>query len=200
MTILPNQLSVAEFALRVIARPSRGSVFVLVCPGDLVERVLLRLMSELQIQGDTPTQHVSEPHNAGELIFAISSARTQSLLIVSGLETFDDENWQRLDLLRSRLLRDGAMMFLMSQAAVGRLSENAPNLASWIGGSIWNVDLLSELLSEEEREARLQTLREWAGRTDDDVQELAASGLLSKEPEYVEWLILLKRPDLIGNA
>ena len=200
MTVSPNQLSVAEFALRVIARPTNGSILVLVSPTELVERVALRLRSELKMQAGISLEHVDEPHNAIELIAAIRRANTEAVVLVSGLESFEPREWQRLDLLRSRLLRGGATMFVMSQDVIENLSQNAPNLASWIGGSIWNVDMLSELLTKEERETRLLTLRQWSGLSDAEVLRLAASSSLPKEPEYMEWVVLLKRPDLIGNA
>jgi len=198
VTVLPNLLSLPEFVFRVTARPSTGNLFVLICPLDLIERVILRLRSELE--GEVAVETVHGAQNATELISWIQRIESTRMAILSGFETFAATDWQGVDLLRSRLARDGAIIFVMSPSSVQDLTRDAPNLASWIGGSFWNVDIASELLTAEERESRLKGLREWSQRTDSEILQLAAKGLLPKEPEYVEWLILLKRPDLIGNA
>ena len=78
-------------------------------------------------------------------------------------------------------------------------SRAAPNLASWIGGSVWSIDLASDALDEEERRSRLATLREWSGLSDSEVVQMAQEGNLPAEPEYVEWLVLLGREDLVGR-
>ena len=79
------------------------------------------------------------------------------------------------------------------------MCREAPHLASWIGGSIWEADVTSDLLSDEEKAARLKALREWANLGDDEVLRRAQEGTLPNEPEFVEWLVLLGRADLIGN-
>jgi len=198
VTLLPNLLSLPEFVFRVTARPSKGSVFVLVSPADLIDRVSGRLRSELE--GEVGVQLVGGAHDAGALISAIQKAEGTRIVIACGIESFGDTDWQRIDLLRSRLSRDGAIIFVVSPASVEALTRYAPNLASWVGGSMWIVDIASELLTPEERESRLNALREGFQRSDTEILRLAAEGSLPKEPEYVEWLILLKRPDLIGNT
>ena len=74
----------------------------------------------------------------------------------------------------------------------------APNVASWIGGSAWELEG-PQGLAPAERESRLQALRAWARLTDEDVVHLAEAGNLPQEPEYAEWLILLGRGDLLAG-
>lgn len=198
MTSLPHLLSLPEFALRITARPVAGSLFVLVCPADLIDKASGRL--ELELEGELQTERIDGAEDAPTLIESFQQRDDRHTVIVSGLESFLESDWRRIDLLRSRLLRDGAIVFVISPAAVEQLTRNAPNLASWIGGSMWSLDIGSELLTPEERGRRLEALREWSQRTDTEILRLAEAGSLPEEPEYVEWLILLKRPDLIGNA
>jgi hypothetical protein len=90
------------------------------------------------------------------------------------------------------------VLVMTSKSAEG-LARFAPNLASWIGGSMWTVDLSIERLSESERASRLKSLRQWARMDDEEVVRRAEVGTLPKEPEFEEWLVLLGRADLIGN-
>ena len=53
-------------------------------------------------------------------------------------------------------------------------------------------------LTPEERQARLASLREWSGMTDEEVIARAARGELSPDPQYALWLVLLNRGDLLG--
>jgi len=200
VTVAPARLSIPEFIFRVSARPTNGSVLALVCPHELSERVAKRLGAELEIQGDVSVEHLGTPRDPVELVAAVQHTSRSDVILISGVDAFSSEDWCHLDLLRSRLLRDEMIVFLVSPSAIEALTRDAPNLASWIGGSVWVVDLASEVLSAEEREARLRSLREWSSRTDSEVLRLATEGSLPPEPEYVEWLILLKRPDLIGKA
>jgi hypothetical protein len=81
--------------------------------------------------------------------------------------------------------------------ATKTLLNYAPNFASWLGSRIFRLILGVELLTTEERQARLSALREWSGKSDSEVIALAELHKLPSDPEYGEWLILLEREDLI---
>lgn len=151
---------------------------------------------EIEIMADLEVRRVDSPTSSAELAERIA---TPGVLVVSGLEGFSQEEWGRLDLLRSRLQRDQPVIMVLSTPAIERLMRGAPNLASWLGGSVWQWDSHADMLSDEAREARLAALREWSGKSDTEVVELAERRALPLDPQYAEWLVLLGRGGLLGR-
>jgi hypothetical protein len=120
-------------------------------------------------------------------------------LLLWNFDQWTTSVWQQFDYRRSYLdrgKRGGSI--IISESAMGEMLSNAPNFASWIGSKIFRLILGSELLTDEECEKRLATLREWKGLTDEEVIAQAEAKKLPRDPEYGEWLILLNRGDLIG--
>ncbi len=121
-------------------------------------------------------------------------------LVLGGLEGFKAEDWQHVDLLRSRLARGGSTILILSHSAASRFFESAPNLSSWLGSTVWRADLGADVLSPVETEQRLIALRESTGLTDEQVLARAERGELPGDPEFAEWLILLGRGDLVPRG
>jgi len=199
MTMPLKRLSLAEFGLRAVARHGKGDWLVLAAPESEIPTVASRIKDEVEALGDSPVQEIRDPANASSFIESVRGADQSKLLIVSGIEFFSEEHWRYIDLLRSRLMRPQAVIMVLSLRSIEYMVRSAPNLSGWIGGSIWEADIGSEVLSDKERHARLQSLREWSGLTDEEMVYRAERGKLPKEPEYVEWLVLLNRGDLVGN-
>ena len=178
MTTRVSQLSVSEFALRAVARAGKGDWLVLVVPETQVSQIASRVASEVSSLGDYSVEDIRNPKNVVELANVIHSFNRGKVIIISGIDTFSDEAWRHADLLRSRLIYEGAIVLIMSTASVQNLACNAPNLVSWMGGSIWEVDLASEYLSADEKDARLHVLHDWSGLTDAEVLRRAEEGTL----------------------
>jgi hypothetical protein len=169
-----------------------------VVPQEQQHEIIARIRAEIDLMSSEVSE-CKETSSAIELAETTQDVDSAKVLIVSGLNDFSKEEWRHLDLLRSRLNRNRACVLVLSPEGAEKLVENAPNFSSWIGGSIWQVDLEAESLSEEERLARLRDLREWSGLTDEEVLRRARERTLPNEPEFSEWLVLLGRVDLIGN-
>ena len=167
MTAAPKRLSVSEFAIRAVARVGRGDWLVLVVPEEQVGQVASRVKAEVEVLGDSLVEHVKGPMNARDLAESIHSAERGEVVVASGVDHFENEEWRHVDLLRSRFGREGIVVLVMCPRSIGNLCREAPHLASWIGGSIWEADVTSDLLSDEEKAARLKALREWANLGDD---------------------------------
>ena len=158
-----------------------------------------RLQAEIESVGGGAAEIIDGATDPPHLARLVSSVTPDAILIVCGLERFDEAEWRHLDLLRSRLVRRQAVALVLSESSLGKLNRAAPNLASWIGGSAWSIDLDSDALDETERRARLAALREWSGLSDSEVIQKAENANLPGDPEYLEWLVLLGREDLIGR-
>jgi hypothetical protein len=198
MKILPPSIGLGELALRAANR--RGAWFVLIAadPGSASEAAA-ELIPELELFGDDAPSHLHCPDSAQEMArsFADSPA---GVLVVSGIDGFSPDDWREVDLLRSRYQRDPGVVLIMTMASMRLLMQQAPNLASWIGGTAWCWDRDADRLGQAEREAHLQALREWAGFSDDELVRRAQSGELPGDPEYAEWLVLIGRGELLGRA
>lgn len=185
--------------MRLAARANKGDWLVLVGPPGKSHDIAARLADEVHSLASGSTETSKDPADATSLGEAIVRAPRNRTLLVSGLDSLSNDAWAYLDLLRNRLMRVGPIVLIMSEDSATRMAEAAPNIASWIGGAVWEVDLQGEHLSTEERSARLADLRAWARTTDEEVIRRAERGELPREPEFVEWLLLLGRSDLLAS-
>jgi hypothetical protein len=120
-------------------------------------------------------------------------------LVLVGFEKLSVEDWGHLDSLRTGLERDQPVLLFLTEGSAEQLSRLAPNLASWLGGSYARWDGSAEILTPEEKEARLDVLRSQFGMTDGEVIQAASEHRLQREPQMSEWLVLLGRGDLLEH-
>ena len=189
-------MGAGELATRVADRPGRGDWLVLLASEPEAAKAAAAAAAEIEIMGDVAVRRIDSPAHAPDLAADLAEP---GAVVLSGLDRFTDAEWRHLDLLRSRLQRDQPVIMVLSTPAFERLMRWAPNLASWLGGSVWQWDSAAEILSDEEREERLKALRAWSGKSDADVVDLARRRALPLDPEYAEWLVLLGRGELLGR-
>ncbi|HYO57455.1 hypothetical protein [Archangium sp.] len=195
MRIQPIPAELTYFAFRVLERPEPNEWFALVAPAPGVEQVASALAEELRsIGGIEPVLF-----NIKTAVGIVESVRKQGngVLVLSGFDAFGMEDWRRLDADRSLLQRNDASVLVLGEEALGQLFRHAPNLSSWLGGQAWLLTEEDHSLTPEERETRLASLRDWSGMTDAEVIAKAERGELPPEPPYAEWLVLLKRGELL---
>jgi hypothetical protein len=132
-----------------------------------------------------------------------TSAELQNLVlkkleaIVLGLDDFSEREWKSLDEARSRLDVHASLALVVRDTTIRRLSTWAPNLASWLAASLYVVDTAVEMTAAERTE-QLEGFRERYGISDDEAIVRAERGEPpSAEPEFLVWLILLGRDDLV---
>jgi hypothetical protein len=63
----------------------------------------------------------------------------RKLIVLAGLDTLVDADWQRINVNRSRLYRSGTSLLVLDEPSIERLEKHAPDLASWLAGNIWSV-------------------------------------------------------------
>jgi hypothetical protein len=197
MSVHPTPTELGDFAFEVLERPGPNEWFALVTPEDEVQQVANALQGELLAIDEVELAHL-HARTSDEIAGFVHSHRT-GVLLLSGQDAFGPLEWQKLDGFRSLLQRDGASVFILGEAALGELFRHAPNLSSWLGGSVWRLERQDHTLSAREKQERLESLRQWSGMTDEDVITRAEQGTLPGDPPYAEWLVLLGRGELLGK-
>lgn len=185
-------IGIAEFALRAGTQPGWS---VLIVDPQQAQVATRSLVDELQDLDDSPVTAITAA-TANEIVEGIQAARAATV-VVSGLDAFKASEWHHLDLLRSRLAREGSTILVLSPSSMITFAEAAPNLASWLGNTVWRADLSADTLSTEEVEQRLASLRASTGMSDTEVVTRAGGANLPRDPEFAEWLVLLGRGDLV---
>ncbi|HEX3479083.1 MAG TPA: hypothetical protein VHT91_28865 [Kofleriaceae bacterium] len=134
--------------------------------------------------------------SSAELMATLSHYSEDDIILITGIERFDQEQLERLDLFRNRALRSPRVLIVTTPEGADRLSTHSPNLLSWLGAHCLQYD------SEEGRmnvDERLQSLRDHFKMSDSEVIDLAERGALPSDVAFTEWLILLQRGDLFGS-
>lgn len=137
-----------ELGLRIDADFGPPSLRAVVIEEASASADASRIIARLFQQSGRAVIPIEDPPDAWTLARRVARAGTTAV-VVSGLEGFQEEEWKRLDLLRSRLRRGGSLCFLLSARALAFLERNAPNLASWMGNPL--------VLMEGETPSTLQT-------------------------------------------
>ena len=121
-----------------------------------------------------------------------------SLVLVEVTPGAGERLGQALESARSRYPMRKQVVLLLSGPDAEALLGAAPHFASFVE----TVTLLASdeipALSPEDRESRLQRLREAHDLSDEEVLRMAEAHTLSPDPDFAEWLILLHRADLVG--
>ena len=190
-----DSTDVPTLALRVAERTGSGDWAVLIVAPGQESATAAELVEALREIGDEPVASVTVT-SADEVFEQVQGSRVS---VISGLSDVAEAGWTRLDRQRSRLLSEGNTILVITRDGMDRLARFAPNLQSWIGPSVWIIDTEIPELSDGEKAARLGALRRWSEMSDSEVIALAEKGELPGDPEYVEWLVLIDRGDLIAR-
>lgn len=190
-------MSVDEFIQRVRIQ-SQGNIWSTLIIDNLnFEEVVEELKDSISIFAECEIQIISGEQRVENLIGQVQDS-SEDYLIIYKIENWHQDDWKKIDEYRSFLDQHklGGLIIVSANTAK-QMVNNAPNFTSWLGSKIYNLELDTELLNEEEKELRLVALREWAKKSDEDIIALAEENQLPSDPEYGEWLILLDRGDLI---
>jgi hypothetical protein len=191
------QIGVAEFSLRLSDRAGPGDWLVLVTPATMSEQIGDQICKEASIICGQEVKHIKQRQAPESLTNELRAS--QGATVVSAVDNYSEEEWRRVDLLRSRLQLPSPVGLIMTRVTADAMMRAAPNFASWIGGSVWELDLADGSLSSEDKKQRLEALRAWSKVSEREMLQLAQERQLPPEPEYAEWLLLLGRDDLLGR-
>lgn len=191
---LPSH-SAARHAAELLARASGGDWSALVVSEDDTAVVATETARQLELFGEEATRLFVGTFSPDQLLSSLSLE--PAAFVVVSPQGWHEREWRQLDRTRSALPVNAALVFVLSVADFFSLSQCAPNVASLLGAQVHNVRPDEGLLTEMEKKARLEFLRETKGLTDDQVIQMAMDGTLPSEPEYGEWLLLMNRGDLL---
>lgn len=131
-----------------------------------------------------------------QLMATLSHYSEDDVVLLTGIERFDQEELERLDLFRNRALHSPRVLIATTPEGANRLSIHSPNLLSWLGAHCFQYDSQEGRMNVDER---LQSLRDHFEMSDSEVIDLAERGELPSDVAFTEWLILLQRGDLLGS-
>ncbi|BCL34278.1 hypothetical protein [Nostoc sp. MS1] len=193
---MSKSVSIDEFLQRVASQPEGNTWSAIIFPQPDYQQLVDDLNDSLTIFAECEVGCISGKIFANDLVEQIVN-KNEDYLILGTFESWDNHQWFQLDCQRSKLMRKRGVVLVLSPESAKAMFSYAPNIASWLGFRVFNFLKDTELLSIKERQARLESLREWSGLTDTQVIEMAEAQTLPLDPEYAEWLVLLERGDLI---
>lgn len=173
------------------------SWIVLLLPSQDPESALSNLLADVSALLQRPARVLDLGANSAEKLVEALSQPSDDIVVLTAASDLDATRWSSLDLMRSALERKGSIILWLSPDCISSLSEHAPNIRSFVGGSIFCCGPDGGLMSEDDRKRRLQQLSEFYGLTDAEIISRAESKTLSSEPHFIEWLVLLGRGDLV---
>ena len=181
---------------RRIEMRGRDSWFVVIKPVEESTEALDDFAAELTAMLGEPVRLIRGSSYA-EISAELTKSTTDAVLIPD-LNHGTQEVWRAIDINRSGMQREGPIILWCSITGVTNLINFAPNIRSFVGGSIFNYKgSEGEALTAEECRQRIADLESYFQMTSQDVIRLAESSTLPVEPHFVEWLVLLDRGDLI---
>lgn len=161
------------------------------------ENELDPLREELETQLNVSLRVIEAAGRSREELVQKLRDPPDDVVLIRGLELWSDGEFESLDVMRSALARPGVVLLWARLNGLVRLFQRAPNLRSWIGGNVYGIDEDRGFMTSQERRVRLEALSQHFGLRDEEVVERAKSKSLPPDPEFVEWLILLGRADLV---
>ena len=189
--------SLDELLQRITSRPDGNIWMALIVTIDEIESTLEDLQDTLEIFNECETGTLSGKEGALDLVQQINQ-NSEAYILLYDFENWDSQEWKTFDGFRSRLDQGKKGGFLiLTQESTRLMLHNAPNFVSWLGARIYQFQKDAEMLTQTERDRRLNALQENFEMSDQDVIELAEKRQLPADPEFGEWLILLDRGDLL---
>jgi len=182
---------------RMLLQSSSNGWTVLIVDLNDIPSIVDDLKDTLEIFIESEIAIISGKKGAKDLDEQIREA-SQDYLVIFNLELWNEQEWNIFDGFRSSLDQDkkGGFLILCEQS-VYLMNRNAPHFVSWASRKFYRLKKDAEMLTQTERDRRLNALQENFEMSDQDVIDLAENRQLPADPEFGEWLILLDRGDLL---
>jgi hypothetical protein len=188
-------VSCDEILQRIYSLPKRNIWASLVVRSEQLNIALEEIEETLPIFIDGDFRALEVTLDLEDLIRKVREA--DDYVLLWNFEQWGIQQWQEFDYDRSRFDRPNGGILLLTPSSANAFQKYAPNFASWVGSKVYDIELGTEILSEEALQQRLETLQAWSQKTNDEIIQLAEAGQLIVDPVYSEWLVLLGRGDLV---
>lgn len=174
---------------------------VLMCEARSLDRVSQELVQELEFLAEEESLQVTIRHlrlgpDGRSLVDELTLLPLPSVCVVQAGASNLSSAIGFVEASRGRLVSGPTIALVTDEEGARAVAVNAPNIWSWVGSRMWH-DVKG--ITAADIDARLKSLREATGRTDQEIVGLAEAGQLSPDPIYAEWLALLGRGDLLGD-
>jgi len=190
--------SAADIYTRILLRGERSSPwFILIANGGARSPRLKEFCKEFRILAGIPVRVMDCEDKLIDAIVEFLHKPGDDTAILAGMGKWNAEDWKMLDINRSRLERNGPLILWLSETAASEMFNYAPNVRSYLAASLFHLSSDDSEMSDAERETRLRELGERFDLSKDEVIRMAEQGNLPAIPSFAEWLILLKRGDLL---
>lgn len=173
-----------------------GNTWVVVLGPDRTDDSIAGFVADLSASLSRAVRVVTGAGSMDGLLTALARPADDPVLIAD-LDGVDAEGWRALDINRSGLAREGAVILWLSSYGLANLSRFAPNFRSFVGGSIFPLSPDGSTLTPEERASRIAELEGQFRMTSEQAIAQAVAGIQPSDPLFVEWLVLLDRGDLV---
>jgi hypothetical protein len=160
-------MNAGEVGRRMAADLASPSLRAAIVSGSSTVAVAARIAARQQKLFGRAVAHVKDPRDAAALVLRIRRAG-DAVVVVSGIDEFTAEEWERVDLLRSRLVRGASTFFVLSRSSFALLETNAPNFASLMSNPLTQMEGESSNreVEEEADQAEFDRLsRTWLDQT-----------------------------------
>ena len=165
--------SLDELLQRITARPDGNIWMALIVGIDDIESTLEDLQDTLEIFNECETGTLSGKEGALDLVQQINQ-NSKAYILLYDFENWDSQQWKIFDGFRSHLDQGKKGGFLiLTQQSTRLMLHNAPNFVSWLGARIYQFQKDAEMLTQTERDRRLNALQENFEMSDQDVIDLA---------------------------
>ena len=179
-----------ELAATIALEDAVGAWVVVGAAEPEAEAALLAMELSAQLAEEV---HVVKVERT-EALATLSQANAEPVVFV-----VSELNASSLDEQRGRLRRARGATLVVPMEVLNRMFTEAPHFTSWIGTRLYAVEE-DRFLDEAAREERLAALRARYQMSDEAMLAQVTARTEPSDPEILEWLVLVGRPDLIRSA
>lgn len=154
------------------------------------------LRDELAVEADRSLGVVDVSHQSMHELIEQIATQEADVILIHGFEKWKEGMFASLDINRSRLEVGKFLLLCVNMLTAGRFLDNAPNIRSYLGANIFSAAPDPAEMSPQAINDRLNQLRTFYNLSDSEVLDQAERNVLSSDPHFVEWLVLLGRSDL----
>lgn len=170
---------ISSVALRLRLSEGSSAAWLVLVPDGTELAVALELQREIVAQGGGASIWPGEAPGSGAIaLFAVTGDALERLPA-------------RLDELRSTLVENGVVAFIVAEPHGGKFLHDAPHMASFIADRVVATTADDDEAPPEYVARRLASLREAYGMTDAQARAAFESGRFADDLHFLEWMVLL---------